>query len=133
MSKDGLLPKRFAAVHRTFRTPMYSHLILMVFIGAICGFAPLDVVGEMTSIGTLLAFGIVCASVLILRVTHPEFKRPFKVPLVPLIPLMGIASCLLLMASLNWETWLRLFVWLAFGMIIYLAYGRHHSVEKGNK
>jgi len=130
MSIDGLLPKCFSALHPSYRTPWVSNLVLMAFVCAISGFAPLDVVAEMTSIGTLLAFGIVCAVVLILRKTHPEFPRPFKVPFVPLIPLAGIASCLILMASLSLDSWMRLVIWLAIGAVIYFTYSRYHSVER---
>lgn len=130
MSKDGLLPKRFSMLHPKYKTPWYSHLLLLILISGISGLAPLDIVAEMTSIGTLLAFGLVCASVLILRYTHPEYPRAFKVPFVPLIPLLGIASCAILMCSLSGATWIRLILWLALGSVIYFFYGRHHSLER---
>ena len=89
---------------------------------------PLNVLAELVNIGTLLAFVIVCAGVLVMRRTHPEAARPFRAPLVPLTPILGIITCLILMFSLPWENWARLIVWLALGFLIYFAYGRHHSV-----
>jgi APA family basic amino acid/polyamine antiporter len=88
---------------------------------------PIDVLSELVNIGTLLAFVIVCAAVLVMRKTHPEAERPFRAPFVPLVPILGIAFCLLLMFSLPSENWLRLAGWLAIGMVIYFAYSRHHS------
>lgn len=127
MAHDGLLPGLFAEVHPRFHTPWRSNLLLMVFVALFGAFAPLWLVGEMTSIGTLLAFVIVCAGVLILRRRHPEYPRPFRTPLVPLVPLLGIATCLAMMVSLGIANWLRLFVWLAIGCLIYFFYGRHYS------
>jgi basic amino acid/polyamine antiporter, APA family len=127
ISKDGLLPKMFSDVHAKFKTPYKSNIILCLFIGLFAAFVPMNVVGEMTSIGTLLAFLMVCVGILILRKTNPEAKRPFKVPLVPLIPILGILTCIAMMAFLPWETWLRLAVWLVIGLAIYFGYGKKNS------
>ncbi|WP_175634124.1 amino acid permease [Pedobacter ghigonis] len=127
ISKDGLLPKMFSDVHTKFKTPYKSNIILCVFIGLFAAFVPMNVVGEMTSIGTLLAFLMVCVGILILRKTNPEAKRPFKVPLVPLIPILGILTCIAMMVFLPWETWLRLAVWLIIGLAIYFWYGKKNS------
>ncbi|MDQ0969563.1 APA family basic amino acid/polyamine antiporter [Flavobacterium sp. W4I14] len=130
ISKDGLLPKMFSDVHTKFKTPYKSNIILCVFIGLFAAFVPMNVVGEMTSIGTLLAFLMVCVGILILRKTNPEAKRPFKVPFVPLIPILGILTCIAMMAFLPWETWIRLAVWLIIGLAIYFWYGKKNSKLK---
>lgn len=130
MAQDGLLPPFFARVHPKWKTPWGANLILVPLVGLVSAFAPLSVVGNMTSIGTLLAFALVCGGVLILRYTHPEYPRSFRVPLVPLFPLLGIATCLMMMLSLNVETWLRLIIWLAIGLIFYFFYSRHHAIAK---
>ncbi len=130
MSKDGLLPKVFSEVHPKFRTPFKSNLILCVFISLFAALVPIRVVGEMTSIGTLLAFAMVCAGVIILRKTNPDLPRSFKTPLVPLVPILGILTCVGMMAFLPWETWLRLFAWMALGVVIYLVYGKKNSVTR---
>ena len=127
ISKDGLLPKMFSDVHTKFKTPYKSNIILCLFIGLFAAFVPMNVVGEMTSIGTLLAFLMVCVGILILRKTNPEAKRPFKVPLVPLIPILGILTCIAMMVFLPWETWVRLAVWLIIGLAIYFWYGKKNS------
>jgi len=127
ISKDGLLPKMFSDVHSKFKTPWKSNIILCIFIGLFAAFVPMNVVGEMTSIGTLLAFLMVCVGILILRKTNPEAKRPFRVPFVPLIPILGILTCIAMMVFLPWETWLRLAVWLVIGLAIYFWYGKKHS------
>lgn len=127
ISKDGLLPKIFSDVHPKFKTPWKSNIMLCIFIGLFAAFVPMNVVGEMTSIGTLLAFLMVCVGILILRKTDPDAKRPFRVPFVPLIPILGILVCLIMMAFLPWETWLRLGVWLVIGLAIYFWYGKKNS------
>lgn len=127
ISKDGLLPKIFSDIHPKFKTPWKSNLMLCLFIAVFAAFVPINVVGEMTSIGTLLAFLMVCVGILILRKTNPEAKRPFKVPLVPLIPVLGILTCVAMMVFLPWETWLRLAVWLLIGLAIYYGYGKKNS------
>lgn len=131
MARDGLLPpKIFGAVHDKFRTPWKSTILTGIFVALLAGFLPLRILAELVNIGTLFAFVIVCSAVLIMRKTHPEAERPFRAPLVPFIPILGIITCLVLMFSLPEENWLRLFGWLAIGGCIYLFYGRKHSVMK---
>jgi APA family basic amino acid/polyamine antiporter len=127
MSKDGLLPPAFSKVHPKFRTPVQSNLLLGVFIALFAGFVPIDVVGEMVSIGTLLAFVMVCLGVLIMRRTNPDAPRSFRTPWVPVVPILGILTCLVMMVSLPLATWVRLAVWLALGMVIYFGYGKKNS------
>ncbi|MCC2545241.1 amino acid permease [Hymenobacter sp. BT175] len=127
MSKDGLLPKIFSEIHPRFHTPLQSSLLLGLFISLFAGFVPISVVGEMTSIGTLLAFVMVCLGVLIMRKKEPNAPRGFRTPWVPVVPILGILTCLLMMVSLPADTWLRLFVWLAIGLAIYYGYGKKHS------
>ena len=114
-------------MHPKFRTPWISSLTVGLFVAIFASLVPIGILGELVSIGTLLAFVIVCAGVWILRVRRPELHRPFKTPLVPLVPILGIVISFALMASLPGDTWLRLIVWLAIGMAIYFGYGRHHS------
>ncbi len=129
MARDGLVPNSFfGAVHEKFRTPWKSTILTGIFVAILAAFLPLRILAELVNIGTLLAFVIVCAAVLIMRKKHPEAERPFKVPFVPFVPIMGIILCLTLMFSLPAENWLRLVIWLGIGFIIYFAYGRHHSV-----
>jgi len=129
MARDGLLPNVFfGAVHPRFRTPWKSTILTGTVVGLMGALLPLRMLAELVNIGTLLAFVIVCAAVLIMRRTNPEMPRPFRCPLVPLVPLLGIAFCLLLMFSLPVENWLRLIVWLLIGFAIYFSYGRRHSV-----
>ncbi len=127
MAKDGLLPKFFGELHPTYKTPWKSNLILLALVGLIAGFMPLSIVSHMTSIGTLLAFVIVCVGVMVLRKTKPEQPRPFTVPLYPWVPIGGILSCSLMILTLGIDSWLRLLGWLAIGLVIYFGYGRHHS------
>src|SRR5512135_3834162 len=118
MARDGLVPSKFfGAIHERFRTPWKSTILVGVFVSAMSAFLPLRILAELTNIGTLLAFVIVCSAVLVMRYTHPEAERPFRAPLVPLVPILGILICLLLMFSLPAENWLRLVVWLAVGML----------------
>jgi APA family basic amino acid/polyamine antiporter len=135
MSKDGLLPKIFSAVHPKFRTPSKSNLFFMVFVSLFAAFVPGRVVGEMTSIGTLFAFILVCIGVLVLRRTQPNAPRAFKTPLVPYVPILGVLVCFGMMAFLPFDTWIRLIVWMIIGMDVYLAFGIKHSVlnKKSNK
>jgi APA family basic amino acid/polyamine antiporter len=129
MARDGLLPNGFfGAVHPRFRTPWKSTILTGTVVGLMGALLPLRMLAELVNIGTLLAFVIVCAAVLIMRRTNPEMPRPFRCPLVPLVPLLGIAFCSLLMFSLPVENWLRLIVWLLIGFAIYFSYGRWHSV-----
>lgn len=132
MSKDGLLPKIFSEVHPRFRTPWKSNILFCVFVSLFAAFVPIDVVGEMTSIGTLLAFVMVCAGILVLRKVNPDAPRPFKTPWVPFVPIMGIITCLGMMAFLPLDTWIRLIVWMAIGMVIYFTYSKKHSVIRKN-
>ena len=129
MARDGLVPKKFFSdVHPKFQTPWKSTLLIGAFVSVLAGFLPIDALLHLTNIGTLFAFVIVCAAVLIMRKTNPDAERPFRCPLVPLIPLLGIGACLMLMFSLPAANWWRLIAWLALGLVIYFCYGRHHSV-----
>uniref|UniRef100_Q3AS39 Amino acid/polyamine/organocation transporter, APC superfamily n=1 Tax=Chlorobium chlorochromatii (strain CaD3) TaxID=340177 RepID=Q3AS39_CHLCH len=131
MSRDGLLPQSFfAAIHDKFKTPWKSTILTGVFVAVLGGMLPLRLLAELVNIGTLFAFVVVCGAVLIMRKIHPEAHRPFKAPLVPFVPIAGILTCLMLMFSLPVENWIRLFVWLAIGMVIYYFYGRKHSIVK---
>ncbi|MBS1815772.1 MAG: amino acid permease [Acidobacteria bacterium] len=132
MSKDGLLPKFFSSIHPKFRTPWISSITVGLVVAVFASTIPLDKLGEMTSIGTLLAFIIVCAGVWVLRKRSPELQRPFRAPLMPLTPILGILISLAMMLGLPLDTWLRLFIWLAAGLVIYFTYSRYHSrVQKG--
>ena len=132
MANDGLLPKKFfAAIHPRFRTP-YKNTILVGVLAAIVGsLTPIDDIGKMVNIGTLLAFVIVCIAVLILRRTNPNQPRPFRTPLVPWVPLLGIVFNGYMMYKLGYVNWLRLIIWLLIGLVIYFAYSRHRSVLSG--
>ena len=127
MSRDGLLPEWAGAVHPRFRTPWICSIIVGIFVAIFASLVPIGILGELVSIGTLLAFVIVCAGVWILRVRRPELERPFKTPWVPFVPIMGILVSGLMMVSLPRDTWVRLVVWLIIGMFIYFGYGRYHS------
>ncbi len=128
MSKDGLLPPVFHSIHPKFRTPAKSNLLFMLFVSLFAAFVPARVVGEMTSIGTLFAFILVCIGIWVLRVKQPELERAFKTPLVPLVPILGIATCLFMMVFLPLDTWIRLLVWMLIGFDVYLFYGLKHSM-----
>jgi APA family basic amino acid/polyamine antiporter len=127
MSKDGLLPKAFASIHPKFRTPWISSITVGLVVAVFASTIPLDALGEMTSIGTLLAFIIVCAGVLVLRKRSPELARPFRAPFMPVTAILGILISLGLMIGLPLVTWIRLIVWLAAGLVIYFFYGQYHS------
>ncbi|MCB0716018.1 MAG: amino acid permease [Chitinophagaceae bacterium] len=127
MSKDGLLPRIFSTVNPKTQTPAKSNLMFMIFVSAFAAFVPARVVGEMTSIGTLFAFILVCIGVWVMRKKMPELKRAFKTPMVPLVPILGIITCLFMMVFLPLDTWIRLIVWMLIGFDIYLAYGAKHS------
>jgi APA family basic amino acid/polyamine antiporter len=132
MSRDGLLPKMFSDIHPAWRTPWRSNLLFMAFVGFFAGFFPISKLGHMTSIGTLLAFIIVCAGVMILRYTQPLVPRPYRVPCFPLFPFLGILVCLAMMTALDGDTWWRLVIWLVIGLIIYFTYSRFNSkLNKG--
>jgi len=127
MSKDGLLPPVFSKIHPRYKTPYVSTLITGFVALVLAGILPINILGELVSIGTLLAFAIVCIGIIILRVKKPDIPRSFKTPWVPLIPILGAGICILQMLSLPWETWARLIVWMALGFIIYFTYGIRKS------
>src|SRR5690606_24139261 len=127
MSKDGLLPKFFSDLSKN-QTPWKSNLLFMVFVSIFAGFVPVSDLGHMVSIGTLFAFTLVCIGVIILRKKDPQLDRPFKTPLVPLIPILGIIICVTMMAGLPIESWERLAIWMALGIIIYFGYSKSHSL-----
>lgn len=133
MGKDGLLPKMFSDLHPTYKTPYKANLAILVIVGAFAAFVPGDIVGDMTSIGTLFAFVLVCISVIILRKKEPNMVREFKTPLVPFVPLLGVIVCCAMMYGLGWTNWLRLFAWMALGIIFYFAYGKKNSVLNNSK
>jgi APA family basic amino acid/polyamine antiporter len=126
MARDGLLPW-FDRVHPRYQTPGAATIVTGVFVAVLAGFLPMIVVGELVSIGTLLAFMLVCAGVPILRVTNPEAPRPFRTPAAWVVAPLGALSCIWVMANLPLDTWLRLLVWLAIGFAIYFSYGARHS------
>jgi APA family basic amino acid/polyamine antiporter len=128
MARDGLVPKKFFAdVHPRFQTPWKSTIAIGVFVSLLTGFLPIDALLHLTNIGTLFAFVIVCAAVLIMRRINPTAHRPFRCPAVPVVPVLGIGLCLLLMLSLPAANWWRLFAWLTLGLGIYAIYGRPNS------
>jgi len=127
MSRDGLLWPWAGKIHPRFRTPYISSIVVGLFVAILATLVPLSILDEMTSVGTLLAFALVSAGVWIMRKTHPDLKRPFKTPMVPLVPILGVLSSVLLIVSLSGWTLLRLVVWLAIGLAIYFTYGRTHS------
>jgi APA family basic amino acid/polyamine antiporter len=133
MSLDGLLPKVFCAVHPKFRTPWLSNLLFMVFAGVAGGFSPISQLGHMTSMGTLLAFVIVCIGVLVLRRADPGRRRAFRTPFVPYVPAAGIIVCGALMLSLPLQTWAMALIWLLIGLVVYFTYSRHHSVLRASR
>jgi APA family basic amino acid/polyamine antiporter len=128
MSRDGLIGPWAGKVHPRFRTPYLSTIYVGIIVAFVTGTFPIQILGELVNIGTLLAFVLVCAGVLVLRRTRPDLDRPFRTPFVPLVPILGILSCFGLMATLPGDTWLRLLVWLLIGLVIYFAYSRKHSV-----
>ena len=127
MSRDGLLPPFFSRIHPRFRTPAHSNLLFMAMVALMAAFVPASMAGEMTSIGTLLAFTLVCAAVLVVRRSQPDAPRGFRTPLVPLVPVLGILTCLGLMLFLPADTWIRLVVWMLLGLDIYVHYGLRRS------
>jgi APA family basic amino acid/polyamine antiporter len=127
MANDGLLPPSFTRIHPRFRTPHVTTILTCVLCAVFAGLAPLGLLGELVSIGTLLAFVIVCLSIIVLRRSHPDQPRAFKTPFVPVVPLLGAGICFWQMSSLPGDTWLRLLIWMALGLAIYFGYSRHHS------
>ncbi len=127
MSKDGLLPPVFSTIHPKFKTPYVSTVITGTVAMIISGILPISILGELVSIGTLLAFIIVCISIIILRKSRPDIHRPFRTPWVPVVPILGASICFIQMASLPLDTWLRLIIWMAIGFAIYFFYGTKHS------
>jgi len=128
MATDGLLPPMFSKLHSKFRTPYLSSIITGGVVAVVGGVFPISDLGDMVSIGTLFAFVLVCLGVWVLRKTRPEVARPFRTPFVPVVPILGALCCFGLMAGLGIITWLRLFIWLAIGLVIYFNYGRKHSI-----
>jgi len=132
MSKDGLVPPVFSAIHPKFQTPYKSNLIFLVFVGFFAAFVPGDIVGNMTSIGTLFAFVLVCIGVMVMRKSDPTTPRPFRTPWVPFVPILGAVVCILMMLGLGKDNWLRLVIWMAIGFAIYFLYSKKHSlIRKG--
>jgi basic amino acid/polyamine antiporter, APA family len=127
MGRDGLLPPFFSRIHPRFQTPHVTTILTGIFVAVTSGFFSLDAMVELTNIGTLFAFILVCLGVIVLRVKDPQRERPFRVPFGHLLPSLGIISCLGLMLSLPFESWLRFGAWLLVGLVIYFLYGRHHS------
>jgi APA family basic amino acid/polyamine antiporter len=133
MGKDGLLPKSFSDLHPKYKTPYKANLAILLIVGMFAAFVPGDIVGDMTSIGTLFAFVLVCIAVIILRKKEPNMVREFKTPWVPFVPILGVLSCSLMMYGLGWTNWLRLFAWMALGVIFYFIYGKKNSVLNNPK
>src|SRR5690242_1695625 len=127
MSRDGLVPRIFSDVHPRFRTPYKSNMLFFLFTGLLAAFVPADVTGEMTSIGTLFAFILVCIGVWIMRVKNPGLERAFRVPAAPLVAILGVITCGAMIFGLGWTNWVRLVVWLVIGLVIYFSYGKKHS------
>ena len=128
------MPKVFSQLHHKYHTPYKANLIILVLIGFFAAFVPGDIVGDMTSIGTLFAFILVCAGVIILRKTEPDLHRKFKTPFVPLVPILGIVVCGAMIYGLGWTNWLRLIVWLLIGFVIYFGYSvKHSKLQKHHK
>ncbi|HKW11537.1 MAG TPA: amino acid permease [Gemmatimonadaceae bacterium] len=127
MSRDGLLPSVFGKVHPKFQTPYVTTIVTGIVAAAVAGFFPIGLLGELVSIGTLLAFVIVCFGVMVLRYKRPNIPRPFRTPLVPIVPILGILICGYMMYGLPTDTWIRLVVWMVLGLVIYFFYGKRHS------
>ncbi len=127
MSTDGLLPKLFSDVHPKFRTPWKSNIVLFFFVGAFGAFIPGSLAGDLTSIGTLFAFTLVCVGVMILRKKDPNRARPFRTPFVPVVPLLGMFVCGMMIISLDTQTQATAFVWMIIGLIVFFTYSQSHS------
>jgi basic amino acid/polyamine antiporter, APA family len=127
MSKDGLVPPVFSQLHHKYKTPYKSNLLFFVFVGLFSAFVPGDIVGDMTSIGTLFAFILVCAGVIILRKSDPDAKRTFRTPWVPFVPILGMIVCGAMIFGLGWPNWVRLGIWMLIGFVIYFSYGKKNA------
>jgi APA family basic amino acid/polyamine antiporter len=127
MSRDGLLPKLFSDLHPRFFTPYRSNLLLMVFVSALAAFTPISRLGSLTSIGTLFAFVLVCIGIIVMRKKEPNLQRPFRTPLVPLVPILGVIANFALMYGLDHITWYAFFIWMGMGLVIYFVYSRSRS------
>src|SRR5436853_5320504 len=127
MARDGLLPPVFGKVHPRFKTPYVTTILTGIVAGVVAGLFPIGILGELVSIGTLLAFVIVCAGIIVLRYKSPNLARPFRTPLVPVVPILGILICGYMMYGLPPDTWIRLIVWMLIGLVIYFTYGMRHS------
>jgi APA family basic amino acid/polyamine antiporter len=127
MSRDGLVPKVFSDVNERYRTPYKSNWLFFGFVGLFAAFVPGDIVGDMTSIGTLLAFILVSIGVWVMRVKEPDAQRQFRAPFVPLTPILGALVCASMIFGLGWPNWMRLGVWLVIGLVLYFSYGVKHS------
>jgi APA family basic amino acid/polyamine antiporter len=131
MARDGLIPRSFfAAVHPRFQTPHKATILTGVVVAIVAALFPLKILADLVNIGTLMAFVVVCASVIVMRRTHPDLPRPFRTPLVPLVPILGIVMNLAMMFSLGWHNWVRLGVWLLIGFAIYFGYGQKRSTMR---
>jgi APA family basic amino acid/polyamine antiporter len=128
MARDGLLPQSFAKVHPRFKTPYVTTIFTGVAVALFSGFMNIDEMVDLTNIGTLFAFVLVCLGVIVLRIKDPGRHRSFRVPFSPVVPILGIASCIFLMTGLPTVTWERFFIWLAIGAVVYFGYGRVRSV-----
>jgi APA family basic amino acid/polyamine antiporter len=133
MSKDGLLPGFFSKIHPRFRTPFAPTLLTGAAVAVPAALLPISVLGHMVNIGTLLAFAIVCASVIVLRIRRPDLERPFRTPGYPWVPILGVLSSVALMTFLPLETWERLGIWMAAGLLVYALYGRRHSRVRAHR
>jgi len=133
MANDGLIPKVFAELHPKFRTPYKSNIILFVFVGLFAGFVPGNIAGDLTSIGTLFAFVMVCAGVWVMRVKMPEANRPFKTPLVPLVPILGMLVCGSMIITLPAETQLSALGWMVIGLVVYFGYSKKNSLLQNKR
>ena len=127
MVEDTVTNTKFGDLHPKFKTPYKANLAILVIVGLFAAFIPGDIVGDMTSIGTLFAFILVCISVIVLRKTEPDMKREFKTPFVPVVPILGVLVCLAMIYGLGWTNWLRLIGWLAIGFVVYFGYSKKNS------
>ena len=134
MAKDGLLPKAFATLHSKYQTPYFTTVVLTIFGGIMTALFPVEILGQLVSMGALLGFSIVCFGVFILRYTQPDLNRPFKTPFFPWVPILGTLFCLFQMAFLPLIIWMQLLIWILLGTAVYFAYGKNHSkLQLGKK